>query len=170
MRNIILCGFMGCGKSTVGRQLAELTGRQFMDMDELIANRSGMSVSDIFEKFGEEEFRRLEREVCAELSKKQGLVIAAGGGALTFPENVKALSETGDIVLLDVPLEVILKRLQHDTTRPLLARPDREEAARKLYNSRQPLYRAACGYSVDGGKNAGDVARSILGLLNIDNK
>ena len=165
MRNIILCGFMGCGKSTVGRRLSELTKRRFIDMDDWIVQKSGMSVSEIFSRLGEGEFRRYEADACRFLSRQQGLVIAAGGGALTFPENVDVLSKTGDIVLLDVPLDIIMKRIEGDRDRPLLARPDRNEAARALYDARMPLYRTAAGYTVNGDGSADTVASSIIELL-----
>ena len=102
MRNLILCGFMGCGKTTVGRRLARLTGRRFVDMDAVIEEEAGMRVKEIFDRYGEADFRRREREACAALAAAEGLVIAAGGGALTFPENAAALAATGVIVLLEV--------------------------------------------------------------------
>lgn len=166
--NIVLCGFMGCGKTTVGHRLAALTGRQFVDMDDYIVLNSGLSIPVIFGRFGEDDFRRREREACAELSRQEGLVIAAGGGALTFGENVAALSQTGDIVLIDVPLETILVRLQGDNTRPLLSRPDREEAAEELYHRRLPLYRAAAKFTVDGTGDADGVAQEICRALGIE--
>lgn len=172
MRNIILCGFMGCGKSTVGRELASLTHRLFVDMDEEIVSEAGMTIPALFEQYGEAEFRRRERDVCAQLAQRQGLVIAAGGGALTFEDNVKVLSQSGDVVLLDVPLEVILRRLRGDTGRPLLAGPDREQAARELYDRRLPLYRAAAAHIVDADVPADTVARRIaekLALMDLKN-
>ncbi|MDD4414082.1 MAG: shikimate kinase [Oscillospiraceae bacterium] len=165
LRNIILCGFMGCGKSTVGRRLAELTDRRFIDMDDWIVKKAGISINEIFSRLGEDEFRRYETDACNILSAQQGLVIAAGGGALTFAKNVSLLSKTGDIVLLDVPLDVILRRIKGDTTRPLLARSDRDEAAQALYDARIPLYRRAAGYIVNGEGSAQEVAQSIIEIL-----
>ena len=100
MRNVVLCGFMGCGKTTVGRQLAALSGRRFVDMDEYIEQQAGMAVSEIFRQYGEDDFRRRERETCRALAGQTGLVIAAGGGALTFAANVEALRPSCVIVLL----------------------------------------------------------------------
>ena len=102
MRNVVLCGFMGCGKTTVGRQLAALSGRRFVDMDEYIEQQAGMAVSEIFRQYGEDDFRRREREACRALARQTGLVIAAGGGALTFAANVEALRPSCVIVLLEV--------------------------------------------------------------------
>lgn len=162
MRSITLCGFMGCGKTTVGKILAARTGREFLDMDEAIEKQAGMTVSAIFARFGEADFRRRERELCAALGSRDGLVIAAGGGALTFPENAAALAEKGAVVLLDVPLPVLLRRLEGDTTRPLLARPDKEEAARELYGRRLPLYRAAATHVVDADASPEAVAQAVI--------
>lgn len=158
---------MGSGKTTVGRQLACLTGRRFEDTDELIVKNTGMTIPEIFEKYSEQHFRSLEREVCARLASQQGLIIAVGGGALTFAENVKVLSATGDIVLLDVPIEVILRRLKGDATRPLLDRPDRENAARALYKQRMPLYKAAAAFTVNAAADAKTVAQDIMKALGL---
>lgn len=161
MRNIILCGFMGCGKSTVGRLLAKQTNRPFVDMDDYIERQSGITVPEIFSQFGEAEFRKRESAACRALSQKQNLIIAAGGGALTFPENVNVLAKTGDIVLLNVPLAVILHRLEADATRPLLNCPDKESAAKELYDHRLPLYRAAAKAIVD----ADDAPESVVDVI-----
>lgn len=168
MRNIILCGFMGCGKSTVGRLLAERIHRPFVDMDTFLEQQSGLSVPEIFRQFGEAEFRKRERAACRELSQRQDLIIAAGGGALTFPENAAALAETGDIVLLNVPLDVILQRLEDDATRPLLALPDKEAAAKELYDRRLPLYRAVAKITVDANAAPESVADAVCKALGIE--
>lgn len=168
MRNIILCGFMGSGKTTVGRQLADLTGRRFIDTDLLITEKAGMTIPEIFKNHSEQYFRELEREVCARAAAQRRVIIAAGGGALTFPENVNVFADSGDIVLLDVPVEVILKRLTGDISRPLLARPDREEAARELYNRRLPAYRTAASYIINAEGDAHTVALRILSALGIN--
>lgn len=165
MNNIILCGFMGCGKTTVGRLLAARTGRQFTDMDDWIEQRAGMTVREIFDRFGEDDFRRREREACRELAGGSGLVVAAGGGALTFPENAAALAATGEIVLLEVTPETVLRRLAGDTTRPLLARKDKEEAVRQLLAARLPSYRLAAGLAVSGEGKPAEVAEAVLAAL-----
>lgn len=159
--NIVLCGFMGCGKTTVGRLLAAQTGYRFVDMDAYIEEQAGMTVSAIFDRFGEGDFRRRERDACASLAAESGLVIATGGGALTFPENAEVLGKTGCIVLLSVPPEALLRRLEGDTTRPLLARPDKEEALRDLFARRLPLYQAAADAEVDGDQSPEQVAQAV---------
>lgn len=165
MGNIVLCGFMGCGKTTVGRKLATQTGRRFVDMDAYIEEQAGMSVSTIFEQFGESDFRSREREACKALAEQRHLVIASGGGALTFPENVEVLAATSCIVLISVTPETVLKRLQGDITRPLLARPDKEQAVQQLWARRLPLYQAAADMEVNGERPAEQVAEDIIAAV-----
>ena len=150
MNNVVLCGFMGCGKSTVGRNLARKTGRKFLDMDRYIEEKAGMSVKDIFEKQGEDGFRELEHEACVELSDKKNLIIASGGGALTFDRNVSVFKGKDKIVLLDVPLNTIKYRLRNDKTRPLLQREDKDRAMEELFMKRYPRYMAAADVVVSG--------------------
>ena len=106
-QNIILCGFMGCGKSTVGPLLAGMSGRKFVDMDSYIEQHAGKTVSAIFAEDGEPHFRALEREACAVLAAQSGLVIAAGGGTLVQQGNADILRKTGVIVLLDASLDAL---------------------------------------------------------------
>lgn len=120
-RNLVLCGFMGCGKSTVGRELAVQTGLSFLDMDHYIVEKAGLPVEEIFARHGEPYFRMLESQACKELAQTGGQIIATGGGALTFPQNAAMLRETGLIILLDVALPVLCARLDRDPTpRPVL--------------------------------------------------
>ena len=160
-RNIILCGFMGCGKSTVGALLAKKTGMPFVDLDVYIEKKEKKTISRIFADKGEEYFRELERQAVRELSEKSGMVIAAGGGTLTFRGNVDAFRETGRIILLDLPVEAISERLKDDTKRPLLNRPDKEKAMRELYDKRLPLYRSAADIVV----NADDSPLTVCGHI-----
>ena len=150
MNNIVLCGFMGCGKSTVGRNLARKTGKRFVDMDAYIEKKTGKKISEIFAERGEDGFRDIEHEVCLELAQKSNLIIASGGGAFTFERNVEAFKGSDIIVLLDVPLERIRYRLRNDKVRPLLQRPDKNKAMTELYNKRYPLYKAAADVTVKG--------------------
>ena len=150
MNNIILCGFMGCGKSTVGKNIARKSGRRFIDMDAYIEQKAGMKISEIFARRGEQAFRDMEHEACVELAEKNNTVIAAGGGALTYERNVQAFKGKDWIVLIDVPLETIKFRLRNDKNRPLLQRPDKDEAMSKLYHSRFPLYQAAADTVIEG--------------------
>ncbi|MED9970044.1 MAG: shikimate kinase [Ruminococcus sp.] len=163
MNNVVLCGFMGCGKSTVGKNLARKTGRKFIDMDVYIENKQDMTVSEIFDKYGEQGFRDIEHEVCKELAGMSNLVIASGGGAFTFDRNVKAFKGKDTIVFLDVPLRVIKQRLKNDTRRPLLQRPDKDRVMEELYNKRLPVYRAAADIVVKGENTP---LKTAFGIIN----
>ena len=165
MNNIILCGFMGCGKSSVGRRLAEKTGREFVDMDRYIENKTGKTVAEIFAEKGENCFREIETEVCCELSGKKNLIIAAGGGALTFPRNVEILKKGGRIIFIDVSYENLCKRLKRDTRRPLLQVENRNEVIRELLDKRLPLYRKAASVYVNGNFNSSVVAGNIVSII-----
>ncbi len=161
-KNIILCGFMGCGKSTVGTLLAKKSGMAFVDLDSYIEKQEKKTITKIFADSGEAYFRELERNAAKSLSEKKGIVIAAGGGTLTFPENVEALKKSGLIVLLDIPVESIAVRLKNDTTRPLLNRPDKDQAMRELYDKRLPLYREAADIIVNADNSPMQVCREIM--------
>lgn len=162
MQNIVLCGFMGCGKSTVGKVLAQKTGRRFVDMDAYIEKKAGMTVSEIFAREGEEGFRDREHAACRELSERHKLIIASGGGALTFARNTEVFRGRDTVVLLDVPPDILTQRLCRDETRPLLQRPDREQVIQELYAKRLPLYRAAADVTVTGKGTPMQTAAAIL--------
>ncbi len=166
MDNIVLCGFMGCGKSTVGRNIARKTGKKFLDMDSYIEKKAGMTVSEIFEKYGESGFRDMEHEACNELSKMKDLIIASGGGAFTFERNVEVFKGKDTIVLLDVPLGVIKYRLRNDKTRPLLQRSDKDKAMQELYEKRLPLYKSAADVVVSGKNTPIKTAFSVIDAVN----
>lgn len=165
MNNIVLCGFMGCGKSTVGKNLARKTGKKFIDMDSYIEQKAGMTVSEIFEKYGENGFRDMEHKACCELSEMTDLVIASGGGAFTFKRNSQVFKGKDKIVLLDVPLETIRYRLRNDKTRPLLQKPDKDEIMSELYNKRLPLYTDAADVVVKGQNTPLKTAFAIIDAL-----
>lgn len=166
MDNIVLCGFMGCGKSTVGKNIARKTGRKFLDMDAYIEEKAEMTVSEIFEKYGESTFRDMEHEACKELSEMKGLIIASGGGAFTFERNSEVFKGKDTIVLLDVPLDVIKYRLRNDKTRPLLQRPDKDQAMEELYNKRLPLYKNASDIVVSGKNTPMKTAFAVIDAVN----
>lgn len=161
-KNIILCGFMGCGKSTIGNLLSKKMGMSFVDLDSYIEKRENKTVAEIFADSGEEYFRQIEKEVSKELAQKKALIIATGGGTLTFRENVDVFKNSGKIVLLDVPVEVVSERLREDTTRPLLNRPDKEQAMRELYEKRMPLYKNAADIVVNAANSPLQVCMDIM--------
>lgn len=141
-RNIILTGFMGTGKTTIGRVLAQRLRRPFVDMDAVIEERTGKSIPEIFREHGEEAFRAVEREVCRELAAQRGLVIATGGGALVDPKNREALQRTGEIICLRASVETILARVGTGDDRPKLDGADRRSRIETLLRERAPAYDA----------------------------
>lgn len=156
---------MGCGKSTVGRRLAERLQMTFVDMDAYIERQAGCTVSDIFRDMGEAGFRKLEHDACCTLGSDSGLVIATGGGAVMRDDNVEALKANGTIVLLEVSVDCVLSRLKNDTTRPLLRQPDKRRAATELLEARIPFYLAAADIVVNGEADADTVVTAILSRL-----
>lgn len=163
--NIVLCGFMGSGKTTVGEMLAERTGRVFMDTDKYIEESQKMEIPEIFSRQGEEYFRYLEYRACCDLAKLNNLVISTGGGALTFKRNAEVLGKTGEIILLDASLETLWERLKDDTTRPLLQRENKKQIMRDLYERRLPFYRENSTMRVDASASPEEVCSQILSLL-----
>lgn len=147
-KNIILVGFMGTGKTVTGRILAERTGMELVDMDALIELRQGKSIPEIFAQDGEAAFRSMERELVKELSARNGLIISTGGGIVLDPGNIADFEQTGLVVCLTASPETILKRLENDTTRPLLS-GDKKSQIASLLETRKPLY-DAIAHRMDG--------------------
>ncbi len=161
-KNIIISGFMGTGKSTVGRVLAERLGWPFVDTDQLIEQRLGMSVGEMFSKYGENFFREKECLLASELAKTTGRVIATGGGTLVSAANLEALSATGLVFNLTCDPEEIVRRLQHLTDRPLLQGSDRLARIEELLVARQAAY-ASIPFHVDTTPlSVDEVAEHIL--------
>ncbi|MFQ7241941.1 shikimate kinase, partial [Agathobaculum sp.] len=151
-RNIVLCGFMGSGKTTIGRKLARLTGLDFVDADQYLEAQEGKKISDIFADEGEAYFRDRETAYIRELSQRDGIVLSLGGGAVLRPENVEAVRETGLLIHLDTPYYRILKNLSYSNTRPLLDKPDKQAETRRLYNARKAIYHRVADVSVRSPK------------------
>lgn len=168
--NVILCGMMGAGKTTIGIKIAERTGRRWYDTDGMIVDRHG-KISDIFEYYGEEYFRKIETEIVKELSGQDNLVISTGGGLVLKSENDKILQENGKIVFLRASLNTLAERLKVDGTRPLLQTSTetiRDRLAR-LLAERSPVYESVADYIVDvDGKMPEQIAQEIIGLLKIN--
>lgn len=163
--NIVLCGMMGVGKSSVGIRVAERTGRMWYDTDVVITDRHGR-ISDIFEFYGEAHFRTLETEIVRELSERDGLVISTGGGLVLKPENSELLKQNGKIFFMRASFETLLKRVRADETRPLLKNTGKTaESLGKLLAQRTPVYEHVADYIVDtDGKSIDEVAKEIVRL------
>lgn len=162
--NIILTGFMGTGKTAAGQAVAERLGRWFVDMDAIIERRAGKPVSAIFTQDGEPVFRQMEVALCRELAGERNLVIATGGGALLSDENRQALGETGLLICLHAPAEVILARLGDVDDRPLLAGPDRRARVEALLAQRSAAYAALPHHIDTAGLTVEQVAERVIRL------
>ncbi len=157
--NIILSGFMGCGKTTIGRIIARKLSLDFIDTDKLIEEKEGRIIREIFDTDGEGYFRDREHEICAELSNEDNMVIATGGGALTFDRNKEVLSKNGRIIFIDVDLDTIIKRIGNDSRRPLL-----NNETRALFDKRNPIYKKNCDFTITvrGDVSAREIADNII--------
>ena len=164
--NIVLCGMMGVGKSSVGIRIAEMTGRRWFDTDVMITDRFGR-ISDIFEYYGESHFRMLETGIVKELSQKDDLVISTGGGLVLKPENSELLKQNGKVVFMRATFETLLKRVRADESRPLLKNTGKTaEALGRLLEERTPVYEHVADCIVDtDGKSIEDVADEIVKLF-----
>jgi shikimate kinase len=160
---IVLIGFMGAGKSSVGRTLARITGLSRFDTDEIVAARFGLTVSEIFENQGEEAFREAEAKALRELTGKRVAIITTGGGILLKPENVELVRQLGTVVHLDADEDTLFRRINRRTTRPLLRTENPRATLTELLRVRLPLYRGAADIQVDTSRLTHDeVAKKIL--------
>ncbi len=148
--NIILIGFMGCGKTGVGIRLSYKLRRTLIDTDKWIERKQNKSISEIFATEGEEVFRKMEKDCLFELLEKEnGRIISTGGGLPTRVENHQFLKQLGRVYYLQVSPETVYERLKGDTTRPLLAGGDPMDKIRKLLEQRKPLYEACADVIID---------------------
>ena len=165
MKNIVLLGFMGTGKTSVGRLLAARLRRPFIDIDQKIEMQCGSTISEIFQQHGEAAFREQERAVIAKASRYTNAVIATGGGVVLERENILRLKSNGVLISLTAPADVILARTARRTTRPLLDCQNREQTIRNLLAIREPLYQVA-DYIVDTSSGSiRHVTEKIIALL-----
>lgn len=162
MNNIVLCGFMGSGKTVVGKELAKILGVKFVDTDELIEEEQGVAIKAIFATHGEEYFRDLEYEMCKKVAEMNGVVVSTGGGAMTFKRNVDAIKEGSKVVFLDASFDVICDRIGDNTTRPLF---QDKEKAKKLYDERKDKYLSAADYVINGDMGARKTAMQIAEIF-----
>ena len=147
--NIVLIGFMGSGKSAIGRMLAKRLKCRFMDTDTIIEERARMPIKDIFAKHGEAYFRERETAALASLAGGRGHIIATGGGIVTQARNLPLLHKLGWVVLLKADPDEIFRRVAHNKQRPLLQVENPRERVETMLTERQPLYEEAADFSVD---------------------
>jgi shikimate kinase len=149
-QSIVLIGFMGAGKSSIGKALARKTGLPRFDTDEIVARRFDLSVTEIFSQFGEEDFRDAETAALKQLSEPAApAIIVTGGGIVLRPENVKMLRGLGRVVSLEADEETLFRRISRRATRPLLQTQNPRATMAELLRVRDPLYRAAADVRLD---------------------
>lgn len=165
--NIVLTGFMGTGKSTVGKKLSEKLNWGFIDTDELIEKKAGMKIKDIFSRFGEDYFRELETNTIIEVSNLDRYIIAVGGGAVLKDINMKYLEKNGVIINLKAKPETIYKRTVNTDERPLLNKPNPMEEIKKLLAYREPYYKR-CSFVIETDElSIDEVADKIIKELKL---
>jgi len=165
LKNIFLTGFMGCGKTSVGRVLSERLGFEFIDLDQAIVNQAGMSVKEIFASKGEPAFRELESRVLAQLAERSCVVVSTGGGAVIATLNRELMRGSGSIVNLTATVEAIAARLTGDSERPLLQGDASSERIEAMLTGREEFYADADLRIDTTGKPVETVAAEIIDAL-----
>lgn len=164
--NIFLVGLMGAGKSTIGRHLAKSLGMEFVDSDHELERRTGASIPLIFDVEGEAGFRQREKKLIDELTQRNRIVLATGGGVVLDPDNRAWLRERGQVIYLYATVEQLLSRTAKDRNRPLLQTADPRARLQELLQARDPLYREVADMVVDtGGRSARGAEREILAKI-----
>ena len=165
--NVAIFGFMGVGKSSVGRLVAEALGMEFVDLDDTVVAKAGMDIPAIFRERGEKGFRELEKEATRTIAARDGVVIACGGGTVLDQDNLEALRRNSRMILLTADPETTLRRVEADgDTRPLLSVEEKVEPIARLLGHRMSRYLEAADKAVDtSGKNQAQVAREIIEYL-----
>ena len=161
--NLVLIGFMGVGKTIVGKRLAERLNYYFIDTDGLIEEMESMTIAEIFERYGETLFRKREGAVVENVSRLERCVIATGGGVVLNPHNIARLKDHGLLVHLSLSLETIYERIGQFSTRPLFKKENPGQALEALFRSREPLYQACSDITVD--RNGLDVEETVEKVL-----
>lgn len=165
-RNIILTGFMGTGKTTVGRCLAEKLGWSVIDTDVLIETREGKTIPDLFVKVGERAFREIETSVIRELLEEEKTVITLGGGAVMQPINRELLQQAGLFICLNARPETILERIESETHRPLLEGGDRLSRIQEILSERGEIYEKIPNQVETDGNSPEEIAEEIIKNFN----
>ena len=165
-RNIFLVGPMGAGKSTIGRQLAQMLNMDFLDSDSVIEERAGADIDWIFDIEGEAGFRKREERIINELTQSQGLVLSTGGGSVLSKDNRNALSARGIVVYLETSIDKQFERTQRDKKRPLLQTEDPYQVLQELAKIRNPLYEEIADITLQTDEQAAKVvATQIIEMM-----
>ena len=165
-RNIYLVGPMGSGKTTIGQRVAAILGLEFLDCDHELEAHTGASVTLIFDVEGEEGFRERETRILRELTQRQGILLATGGGVILREENRRMLADTGLVVYLNTSVQQQLRRLGRDRSRPWRQTPDRRAKLLRLAEERNPLYREVADIEFPAQNRSLDaVAKDLAGTI-----
>ncbi len=149
---------MGCGKTTIGRRLAAIMQKEFVDIDQKLEERTGVTVSHIFKIEGEEGFRSREKEMLGEIAENEAQVVATGGGIVLKAENRKQMKNTGCVIFLDAPLEVLWERICRCKNRPLLQTIDPKATLKQLMLERKPVYEETADLIIPIGQGRAEQA------------
>ena len=163
--NVIMVGFMGSGKTAVGRRLAQRLGYVFLDTDHFIETQLGKSINEVFAQEGEAYFRRLESALAGRLSALNNYVVSTGGGMVATPGNMELLRAAGTVVFLDADQEEIIRRLERDTKRPMLKGHELRERVERLLGERRHFYEMAHVQVETKGKTVNRVAGEVIRQL-----
>jgi len=167
--NIVLIGMRGSGKTTVGKILAKKMGREFIEMDELITRKIGLTIPEIVAKYGWDKFRDIEEEITSEVAGRANIINASGGGVVTRERNIAKLKKSGILVWLTASLDTLLQRLGEDTGRPPLVKGrTRREDMEITLKERKPFYQKAADLTIDTeNKTPEEVSEAIINLIAI---
>ena len=161
MKNIILIGMMGCGKTTISKKLSEVLNRPVIDIDEYLEHKYQMTIAEMFD-ISEDYFREREHVCCQDISQLDGYIVSTGGGVIKNPQNIKVLKNNGIIFYLDRPIENILQDID-TASRPLLK--DGPEKLYQLYHERHTLYLQACDYQIENQTSIDEVINQIISII-----
>lgn len=163
MKNIFLIGYMGTGKSTVAASMAKQYGMEVLEMDQMIVDREGMSISDIFAEHGEEYFRNVETKLLLEIQTQENKIVSCGGGVVLSKQNVEEMHKGGSIVLLSAKPETILERVKDDDSRPLLQGNKTVQFISEMMEKRRTKYESAADIIIQtDNKQVVDICNEIL--------
>lgn len=165
MKNIVLVGFMGTGKTVIAKKLARQLKMRYLEVDSIIEQRQGMNINDIFRTRGEAYFRDVETEVVKELAEQEGLVVSTGGGVVLREENIQALGQSGVLICLTASPDEIYRRVNRETHRPLLSVADPMTEIKRLLKKREPFYNKIRRRVNTDGKNIDQVAAEIEKII-----
>lgn len=165
MNNIYLVGFMGTGKTAVGKELSKRLNLDFVDIDKMIVEREKRSINDIFASSGEQYFRKIEKEILEETANQKAKVVSCGGGIVLNYDNIALMKQTGSLIALSARIDVILQRTKNNNKRPLLNAANPKEKIAELLEFRKPYYSKADFIIDTSDLSVGQVVEKILAVV-----